>query len=272
MFTNTGSVSLMLYGIFIVITIIAMFVAFHHIRKGVIDSEKLDKMIELFKYSIVTTAIATITLIVTDLFKEREYDKNEMEAFNHYIPYVTDTAGTLDKKINFCKFFCSVTPKGGLKEGWKTYTAYLENERDKLNLLIEKSKYTLHEIENKDTLPTKEEMQSLESAEIEKQTILSNLNATESTPYLVILGADVNPGDAKAQLEWAIKIDPNATIYKKRKWYRTVIPLTSYQDAKAVAGKIKQDSDGRREAYVVSLKTWCNSTEFSSTENCTICN
>ncbi|MEA5428476.1 hypothetical protein [Arcicella lustrica] len=269
---NTGTLSFILYGIFILITLVAMFFAFYYIKKGTIEPDKLDKMIELFKYSIVTTAIATVTLIVADLFKEREYDKNEMMAFNEYIPYVIDTTGTLDKKINFCKFFSSVTPKGELKNGWITYTAYLENEKGKLNIITEKSKSTLNQIENKDTPPTKEEMQNLESAEIEKQKILSNLNAVENTIYLVILGADISQGDAKPELEWATKINSNASIYKKGKWYRTAIALTNYQDAKTTADKIKRESNGKRDAYVVSLKTWCNSTEFSSIENCTICN
>lgn len=271
MLTNTGTLSLTLYGIFILITLVGMFVAFHYIKKGTIEPDKLDKMIEIFKYSIVTTAIATVTLIVADLFKERDYDKNEMIVFNEYIPYVIDTTGTIDKKINFCKFFSSVTPKGELKDGWVAYTAYLEKEKEKLNTLIEKSKSTSKEIENKDTPPTKQEMQSLETAEIEKQKILSNLNAVENTTYLVILGADLSQDDAKPELEFATKINSNATIYKKGKWYRTVIPFVNYEEAKKAADKVKQESNGKRDAYAVSQKSWCNSVEFSTSENCIVC-
>jgi hypothetical protein len=74
--SNTGHVSFILYGLFIVITIAGMAIALYHIRRGIIPTDRLEKMIELFKYAIVTTAIATTTLIVSDLFKEREQDVN----------------------------------------------------------------------------------------------------------------------------------------------------------------------------------------------------
>jgi hypothetical protein len=82
MFANTGTVSFVLYSVFIAITVIALFVAFYVILKGKVDTAKLDKMIELFKYAIVTVAIATITLIISNLFKEREQDVKELEYFD----------------------------------------------------------------------------------------------------------------------------------------------------------------------------------------------
>lgn len=271
MLTNTGAISLILYGVFILITLLGMLLAFYYIKKGSIEPLKLDKIIELFKYSIVTTAIETVTLIITDLFKERDYDKNEMIAFNEYIPYVIDTTGTIDKKINFCRFFSAVTPKGELKDGWITYALYLENEKAKINTISKNSKSTSNNFENKGTPPSKQEMQNLENAEIEKQKILSNINAIENTTYLVILGADKTLEAARPELDFAMKIKSNSVIYKKGNWYRTVIPYENYLDAKSTAYDIKKNSNGTRDAYAVSQKAWCNSTEFSAFENCIIC-
>lgn len=243
----------------------------YHVRKGTLESNKLDKIIEIFKYSVVTSALTTVTLIISDLFKERDYDKNEMIAFNHYIPYVIDTTGTIDKKINFCKFFAAVTPKGELQEGWKTYTLYLENERDKIIAINAQSKKTVQNSTDRDTAASNEQLKSLEVAEVKKNKILEEVNAVENTIYLVILGADLTRETANVELRKVTAISQNATIYKKGRWYRTVIPAKSFEEAIRLRSRVKTQFATKTDAYVVSLKTWCNSTEFSSKENCTIC-
>lgn len=243
------------------------------IKGKTVDDSNIDKIIDLFKIVLVTTVSAIIANIVGDYFKERDYDKNEMVTFNQYIPYVIDTTGTIDKKINFCTFFASVTPKGELREGWKNYTSYLKEEKNKLQKITNISKAKTESLTKKDAPPTNEELANLESEEAQKQKILTNINAVENTSYLVILGTGVNIKATEPEIQWAKDhINPNAIIYKKRNWYRIVIPVnTSYKDAKEIAKKIRS-IDPKRGAYVVSLKTWCNSTTFSKEENCIICN
>nr|WP_294790009.1 hypothetical protein [uncultured Mucilaginibacter sp.] len=60
MLANTGTVSFILYGIFIIITLAGMVVAFRLIKKSPVGDVRIEKMIELFKYSVVSVAIATV--------------------------------------------------------------------------------------------------------------------------------------------------------------------------------------------------------------------
>lgn len=120
MLNNTGTLSFVLYGIFILITIIAMIVAFRAIKKDIIPSDKLDKMIDLFKYSVVSVAIATITLIISDLFKEREQDVKELEYFDKYVEDVKKVDG-IQERFQLSKYLSIVAPSGELKTSWKEY-------------------------------------------------------------------------------------------------------------------------------------------------------
>jgi hypothetical protein len=127
LFSNTGTVSFILYGVFIAITIIALFVAIRQIVKGVIPADKLDKMIDLFKYAIVTTAIATTTLIITDLFKEREQDINELEYFDKYVQDVKKV-DNIQERLQLCKYLSIVAPSGEMKKSWQAYYTEVQKE------------------------------------------------------------------------------------------------------------------------------------------------
>lgn len=118
--SSTGNLSFALYGFFIVLTVVAMVVAFRQIMKGTIPADKLDKMIDLFKYAIVSTAIATTTLIVSNLFKEREQDVKELEYFDKYAGDVK-LADNILVRLQLSKYFSIVAPEGDMKTSWKTY-------------------------------------------------------------------------------------------------------------------------------------------------------
>jgi hypothetical protein len=120
MLNNTGTISFILYGIFISIAVVAMLFAFYFIKKDTIEASKLDKMIELFKYTIVTTAIATVTLIVTDLFKERDQDVKELNYFDKYVNDVKKVDG-VEERIRLTKYLSIVAPSGPMKKSWKCY-------------------------------------------------------------------------------------------------------------------------------------------------------
>jgi hypothetical protein len=127
MLANTGTVSFILYGVFILIAIAAMVVAFWIINKGSIESAKLDKMIELFKYVVVSTAIATVSLIVTDLFKEREQDVKELEYFDKYVADVKNIDG-IQQRLQLAKYLSIVAPSGEMKKSWKEYYDTVKSE------------------------------------------------------------------------------------------------------------------------------------------------
>jgi tetratricopeptide (TPR) repeat protein len=140
MLENTGTVSFLFYGVFIVITIVAMVVAFKQIIKGTIAIEKLDKMIELFKYAIVSTAIATVTLVVTNLFKEREQDVKELEYFDKYVGDVKKADG-IQERLQLSKYLSIVASNGNLKESWTSYydSVKVEHEEYLKDLKIKKA-------------------------------------------------------------------------------------------------------------------------------------
>jgi hypothetical protein len=151
MFANTGTVSFWLYGVFILITIIAMIAAFILIKKDSVPQEKLDRMIDLFKYTIVSTALATVGLMVTDLFKEREQDVKELEYFDKYVQDVKKADGA-EERWRLAKYLSLVSPSGEMKKSWENYYNYLDTgehrrylvlmvKKDSLDFVISQSKF-----------------------------------------------------------------------------------------------------------------------------------
>lgn len=158
MLANTGTISFLLYGIFILITVVALIIAYYQIKKGEIPAEKLDKMIELFKYAIVTTAISTVTLVVADLFKEREQDIKELEYFDKYVEDVKKVDG-IRERLQLSKYLSIVAPSGEMKKSWEKYYEIVKEEYEEY--LDLKS-----EVRNIDTLsnPTKDQLKQSEAA------------------------------------------------------------------------------------------------------------
>ena len=134
MFTNTGTVSFILYGFFIIVTLIAMIVGIKLIKNGNIETSRLDKIIDLFKYSVVSVAIATVTLIISNLFKEREQDVKELEYFDKYVNDVKKADG-IEERFQLSKYLSIVAPSGELKKSWSQYYDTVNVEYKKYTLL-----------------------------------------------------------------------------------------------------------------------------------------
>jgi hypothetical protein len=122
MFSNTGIVSFVLYGILILIAIIGMFIIIKLIKNENIKIERLDKITEIAKYTIASIAIATVTLIVSNLFKEREQDIKELEYFDKYVNDIK-LADNVLVRYQLSKYLAAVSPKGDLKDAWNAYYA-----------------------------------------------------------------------------------------------------------------------------------------------------
>lgn len=127
LYADTGNVSFALYGFFIVITVIAMVFGMRQIANGRIPADRLEKMIDLFKYAIVSTAIATTTLIVSNLFKEREQDVKELEYFDKYANDVKSANNVL-ARLQLSKYFSIVAPEGEMKSAWRSYYDTVKSE------------------------------------------------------------------------------------------------------------------------------------------------
>lgn len=267
---STETTNCIYFGL-IILSLSIMFYIFYLIKKDVIDVTKIDKITDLFKYTIVTISIATIAVVVTDTFKERDYDKADMLSFNQYLPYITDTT-TIEKKINFCKFFCSVTPKSELKTGWESYLFFLKEQKQIVDDKKENDKETIATI-NTSAVPTLV-LSKMQSATQDIQKTLDNVDATNEDSFLVVLGADDSLKETKEVIEFAKeKLAKDAIVYKKGKWYITTLPkITQYKEAQQLAKDVIEKSGNKKLAYVISTKSWCKAAEKSPTENCMICN
>lgn len=201
MFANTGTMSFILYIIFIGITVIALFVAFYLILKGKIDPAKLDKMIDLFKYAIVSVAIATVTLIISDLFKEREQDIKELEYFDRYVEDVKKVDG-IEQRFQLSKYLSIVAPSGEMKKSWSNYHETTKAEYEEY-LKLKKEKAKLDTIAN----PTKEQQLQKEqlNEKIEKKEAPLVSSSPTITPRVYIQIADEEQRPIAASLQSALR-------------------------------------------------------------------
>lgn len=182
MFENTGATSFILYSVFIIITVISMFVAFYFILKGTIEPARLEKMIDLFKYTIVSVAIATVTLIVSDLFREREQDVKELEYFDKYVDDVKKVDG-IEQRFQLSKYLAIVAPSGELKKSWQNYHEITAVEY-KEYLILRAEKTLLDTILN----PTREQQLQKEqiTEKIEQKEAPLVSSSTSLTPRVYI--------------------------------------------------------------------------------------
>ena len=254
MLSNTSTTSLLLYGVFITLSIIAMFFAFHFIKKGNIEAERLDKMIELFKYTIVSTAIATTTLVVADLFKEREQDISELEYFDKYVEDVKKVDG-VEERLLLSKYLSIVAPSGEMKKSWKTYYDTVEVEYNRY-LQLKKALAILS-----DTNYSSAEEYSQKSGELigkiyQFEKPLSTNTIQSESEWLIITGGDRTFEDAEFELKKALKLNPNSTIYKKENSYRTTMGgYFSKSEAEAMLSLAKKQLNPS--SYIVRKDSWC---------------
>jgi len=135
---------------------LGLFIAIYAINKGNIPTDKLDRIIELSKYTIVSVAIATVTLIITNLFKEREQDVKELEYFDKYVQDVKKVDG-VQERFQLSKYLSIVAPSGELKRSWKEYHDTLKIEYAEY-VRLKKEKEKLDTVKN----PTQEQINKKE--------------------------------------------------------------------------------------------------------------
>lgn len=270
---NTSDISIFLYLFFVLIALAGMAFIFYLITKSKLESDKIDRIIDVFKSVIITSAIGTVTLIIADQFKERKQDLDEMTAFKDYLPYVTDSTSSLDDKIYFCKFMVAAAPEGALRVAWQHWESDLLIKDSLIKSLSKQIKTEEAVMEKQPEKATQEQIAHVLQLEAQKQNILQDVKAKISNTFLVVLGADKTLNEAQPELMFAKNIDQAATVYKKGSWYRTVIPVPSnYDDAKRIADLVINQPGRKRQAYIVSLKSWCKTTNFSQKDSCTLCN
>lgn len=114
MFSDTGNLSLFL-GIFLVLMSLSGIVIIYLIIKSKsIENDKIDKMIELGKWFIVSIAITLSTSIINDGFRERDQDIKEIGVFDKYTDIILDAEGIQKRKL-LSEYFACVSPSGPIR-------------------------------------------------------------------------------------------------------------------------------------------------------------
>ena len=195
------------------------------IKKGTIESEKLDKLIDLGKWFIVSVAIVLAAAIVNDGFREREQDIKEIDVFDKYISTITRADG-IEQRWLLCEYFATVSPEGHLQKAWVNYQAILKPRYEE----YKKNKTEIVEITNKEN-PTDVEKQKLavlqvENAVLEKSFLPeSSIRAASMShdEWVIAAGGDTSIEEANFEVSKAEKVSYAASVYKKGNMYRTVV-------------------------------------------------
>lgn len=262
MLSNTGTVSFVLYFIFIAIGVVSLFWVYRLIQKTDIDEGKLDKFLDYFKWVVITLSISTVTMIIGDLFKERDQDVKELEYFDKYVEEVKVVNG--QGRLQLSKYFSIVAPSGDMKKSWENYYKEVKKEyEDYLAALARKEKNEANEN------PTPEIKKQIESDDQKIEMFNAPLAVSTESEWYIVAGGDSTIEAANDELAKAIQINANASIIKKRNSYRTVLMgYLQKADAERELVKVKQMLTST--AYIVNKSSWCSS--YEKGEGCLICN
>jgi hypothetical protein len=261
MFTNTGNLSFYLGISFIGLAFLGLLSVVILVIKSKIDPAKIDKLIEVGKWFIVSVAIVVGASIISDGFKEREQDIKEIMVFDKYTATVTKADGLEERRL-LAEYFATVAPPGALRESWKSYKELTDKQIEK-NMADIAAKAAIDALQN----PTDE--QKLKSEQLaktieaqNKPLISQNLPPVKpvSEEWLIIAGGDSTIEAARNELNKARKVSPDARIYKKGNMFRTVIPNFANRDeANRRLPEVKRVVNS--DAYINVLKNWCTSVE-----------
>jgi hypothetical protein len=261
MLSNTGTISFIFYGVFIFIAFLSVIVVYRLLKNGTLESDKLDKLIDFFKTIVYTTALGTVALIVTDLFKEREQDIKELEYFDKYVQEVKEVNG--EGRLQLSKYLSIVAPSGEMKKSWTAYYSEVKKEYDEYLKAQQESK-----TDTTDN-PTKEQLQKREVNQTKIELFEKSLSMNnESSEWFILAGSNSNLETAKLELNKVLKVYPNTVIIKNRGVYRIV--LRGYY-AKSEAEKMLEEVKSKINltSYIVNKNSWCKNIE--ETEDCFIC-
>jgi len=261
MLSNTGTVSFYLYLFFIVLGLLSIFIVYYLIKKGTLDPDKLENFLIYFKWVIITLAISTVTLIVTDLFKERDQDIKELEYFDKYVNDVKNEERPL-VRLQLAKYLSIVAPSGEMKKSWTSYYDTIKKEYDDY---VEASSNL-----KQDTLKgnlTPKQIKQIDENKRKVELFETPLSSNNAEWFIIAAGNNDIDG-ANINLDKAIKINHNSTIIKKGGSYRTVLMgYFSKTEAESQLEKVRNEVNPM--SYIVRKATWCNTIERG--DDCLIC-
>jgi|GEM_PF-1761946 len=250
-FENTGELSFYLGIAFILLALAGVIVAFIVMLRNSLSDGNLDKLISLFKWLIVTVALVVGATIITDGFKERDQDVQELAVFEKYVDTITAANG-IEKRWLLAEYFSKVAPPGELRKSWEAYRLEIKPSLDEYK--ANKAKLSTLESIEKPTTSEKQKIAELQDkTEVLEQSLIEK---DEPQEWLIIAGGDSTIREAKFEVAKAKKLNFDAVIYKKGNMFRMVIPgFTTKTDAVTRLPEIKTSIDSG--SYIVKLNTWC---------------
>lgn len=258
MFTNTGSLSFYLGISFIALALVGFIATSFLVLRTQVESNKIDKLVEVGKWFIVSVAIVVGATIVSDGFREREQDIKEVEVFDKHVATIIKADG-IEERWLLAEYFSFVAPPGELRSSWASYKDSLlprleEYRTDKAE------KERLAKIEQ----PSSEQKEKLSQLQVktapQERPLISQMAQVllPSQEWAIIAGADASLEAAQFELGKARTLSPAARIYKKGTLFQTVIPgFSRREDAANRLGDVKKSVNA--DAYINSLSSWCAS-------------
>jgi hypothetical protein len=211
MFSSTGSLSLLLGMLVLIISLAGIFSVYSVIKNRSLEAANIDKLIELGKWFIVSVAITLSVSVVNDGFREREQDMKEMELFDKYTPIILEADG-VEKRRLLCEYFASVSPAGAIRNSWKEYKTVVEGHvSEKM-----KAETKALEIANKGASASEtevgEKIQLVEKATALNQSLVASLNQADLKPRIYFHIRDENQRSRAKRLAEEMEESANVVV------------------------------------------------------------
>src|SRR6476660_1068297 len=129
MFANTSLLSMYLGLGFLALTFLAALAASICIIRGSPEPPKLEKVIDLGKWFVISIALVIGASIVSDSFKEREEDLKEVEVFDKHVDTIIAADG-IEKRWLLADYFSIVAPSGEIRTAWSNYKTHIQPDLD----------------------------------------------------------------------------------------------------------------------------------------------
>ncbi|WMY76424.1 hypothetical protein RHD99_11070 [Buttiauxella selenatireducens] len=145
-------------------------------KRKTIDDERLDKLIHVGKWMIVSVFITTATSAISIGFKEWDQKLKEIEFFEKYSERIINLTGPYiwNKRAQYSEYFSAVAPKGNIRDGWMGYNTFVKGNINELEVI----KKELKALENKNINGAlmKDEKERMDSLSLKYDEL--NLNFT----------------------------------------------------------------------------------------------
>ena len=155
---NTEILSFGIGALFFIISIGWVVFIYKLILNKSVEDAKIDKLIDLGKWFMVSVAMVLGASIVSDSFRAREQDMKEMELFDKYVSTIIQVEG-IEQRWLLSEYFATVSPSGKLKEAWVDYHKLLEPPYDEYKQ--NKEKIAILETKDSNTVQDAKKLASL---------------------------------------------------------------------------------------------------------------